>query len=241
VSDVVLVPLERAARRSCGVVLRHGGFRVEVCASLDHAVHVTRKRPPAAVVVAVAAEESATAVATLRRGTDSPILVISSAARQADKVSALDAGADDYVTQPYGVDELLARVRALIRRRVVESDGAQVVVTPDFSVDLAARRLRRSDGTDVQLTAVEWRVLEVLLRQPGCIVTREEILDQVWGPKGGADVSQYLRVYVLRLRQKIEPDPRHPRYVMTSFGVGLYFSVDGTSGNRSADGAMMEA
>jgi len=234
----VLVPLEAGVRRSCTAVLRHGGFHIEVCRTLEHAVHVTRKRPPAAVVVAVAASESAAAVSELRRGTDAPMLVISSGAGQVDKVRALDAGADDYVTQPYSVDELLARLRALTRRGT-EPDAGQLVVTPDFTIDVAARRLRRPDGSEIPVTAVEWRVLEVLMRRPGHIVTREELLHQVWGPKG-VEVPQYLRVYVLRLRQKIEPDPRHPRYLMTAFGVGIYFSVDGVLDDRAGNGAMIE-
>ena len=236
---VVFVPLDRGERRSGAALLRHGGFPVEVSGTLERALRVVRKRHPAAVVVAVDAGESAAAVSTLRRGTDAPMLVLSRQATEAEKVGALDAGADDYVTSPYGVDELLARMRALLRR-ASEHEAVDPIVTDDFSVDVAARRLRRVEGGEVLLTAVEWRVLEVLLRRPGHLVTREELLRDVWGPKG-LEEPHYLRVYVSRLRQKLEPDPHAPRYVMTVFGLGVYFRVDGVASEEVDSGAMMGA
>jgi len=225
-TDIVFVPLMRGHRRTSAALLRHGGFRVEVFGSLQRALHAVRARPPAAVVAAVDAAESCRAVATLRLGTDAPIVVISPKASEDEKVRALDAGADDYITQPYGAEELLARLRAHLRRSA-ERDGSSPVVTPDFNIDVAARRLRRTDGEEVSLTALEWRVLEVLLRRPGHLVGREQLLQEVRGAKG-LEEPHYLRVYLSRLRQKLEPDPHAPRYLVTVFGVGVYLCVDGS-------------
>jgi len=238
-NHVVFVPLDRASRRSCRALLSHGGFSVELCTTLARALWAVRKRPPSAVIVAVDGAESPAAVTTIRRGTDAPILVISPPTSESDKVHALDAGADDYLTQPYGVDELLARVRALLRRSG-ENGADRHVTTSDFTIEIDARRLRVVDGTERTLTAMEWRVLEVLLRRPGHLVSREELLREVWGPKG-LEQPHNLRVYVSRLRQKLEPDPHNPRYVMTAFGLGLYFRTDETAGREMAKHAVARA
>jgi two-component system KDP operon response regulator KdpE len=149
-----------------------------------------------------------------------PVIVLSARHLEQAKVQALDAGADDYVTKPFGMDELLARVRAALRRTAPAAE-APVVRTESFTVDLAARRVTR-DGTDVRLTPTEWHVLEVLVRNAGKLVTQRQLLQEVWGPRYESETN-YLRVYLAQLRAKLEPDPSRPRYLLTEPGMGYRF------------------
>jgi two-component system KDP operon response regulator KdpE len=158
----------------------------------------------------------------LRARSTVPILVLSGRSDSADKVEALDAGADDYVTKPFGMDELLARLRAAIRRASPAPDEP-VVTTGHFTVDLAAKRVRRAEGDDVSLTPTEWQLLEVLVRNQGRLVTQRQILQEVWGPAYETE-SNYLRVYVAQLRRKLEPEPSRPRYLLTEPGMGYRFA-----------------
>jgi two-component system KDP operon response regulator KdpE len=137
-----------------------------------------------------------------------------------DKVAALDLGADDYVTKPFGMDELLARLRAALRRHLPAPEEA-VVTTEDFEVDLAAKRVRVGDR-EVHLTPTEWQLLEVLVRNPGRLITQRQLLQQVWGPAYEKETN-YLRVYLAQLRRKLEPDPSRPRYLITEPGMGYRF------------------
>ena len=157
-----------------------------------------------------------------------PIIVLSARGEEGQKVAALDAGADDYVTKPFGMDELLARLRAAVRRATPGPDEHQVV-TPDFTVDLAAKRVVRAPdagtgaGSDVRLTPTEWQVLEMLARHRGRLVTAKQLLQHVWGPQYGTETN-YLRVYVAQLRRKLEPEPARPRYLLTEAGMGYRFA-----------------
>jgi two-component system, OmpR family, KDP operon response regulator KdpE len=162
-------------------------------------------------------------IQALRGWTTVPILVVSGRSESWDKVEALDAGADDYVTKPFAADELLARVRALSRRQPAASDEP-VVTFGDVSVDLSARIATRA-GATVRLTPTEWRLLEVLLRNPGRLVTRETLLTEVWGPQYTSDTG-YLRLYLSQLRKKLEPEPSAPRYLVTEAGMGYRFLPD---------------
>ena len=157
----------------------------------------------------------------IRGWTSTPIIVLSAAGQEGTKVAALDAGADDYVTKPFGMDELLARLRAAVRRASPGPDEP-VVATEDFTVDLAAKRVAR-DGTDVRLTPTEWGLLEVLVRNRGRLVTQRQLLQEVWGEQYQTE-GNYLRVYVAHLRRKLEPDPSRPRYLLTEPGMGYRFS-----------------
>ena len=150
-----------------------------------------------------------------------PIIVLSARDQEREKVAALDAGADDYVTKPFGMDELLARVRAAARRGQ-PSDDEPATVTADFVVDLAATMVRRSDGSEVRLTPTEWQLLEALVRERGRLVTGQQLLRQVWGPAYERELH-YLRVYIAQLRRKLEPDPSKPRYIRTEAGMGYRF------------------
>jgi two-component system KDP operon response regulator KdpE len=160
-------------------------------------------------------------IAGIRGWSAVPILVLSARDQEAQKVAALDAGADDYVSKPFGMDELLARVRAAARR-VQRQVDEPAVATDDFVVDLAATVVRRTDGSEVRLTPTEWHLLEGLVRHRGRLVSRAQLLAQVWGP-GYERESHYLRVYVAQLRRKLEPDPSHPRYLLTEAGMGYRF------------------
>ena len=157
----------------------------------------------------------------VRGWTSIPIIVLSAWGQESQKVAALDAGADDYVTKPFGMDELLARLRAAVRRAVPAPDEP-VVATADFTVDLAAKQVVRSDGSAVRLTPTEWHVLEVLVRNPGRLVTQRQLLHEVWGPAYTTETNS-LRVYMAQLRRKLEAAPSQPRHLITEPGIGYRF------------------
>ena len=157
-------------------------------------------------------------VRDLRGWTSVPILILSARVDEADKVAALDAGADDYLTKPFGVAELQARVRALLRRRRVSADDGHEVVFGDVSVDLARRKVSRA-GAEVHLTPIEYRLLSLLIANAGRVLTHRQLLREVWGPSHAED-AHYLRVYMAGLRRKLEADPAVPRHLRTETGVG---------------------
>jgi two-component system KDP operon response regulator KdpE len=158
----------------------------------------------------------------VRGWSSTPIIVLSVWGQEGQKVAALDAGADDYVTKPFGMDELLARLRAAVRRASPAPDEP-VVSTEHFTVDLAAKRVTRPGSGDVSLTPTEWQLLEVLVRNRGRLVTQRQLLQEVWGPAYETE-SNYLRVYVAQLRRKLEPEPSRPRYLLTEPGMGYRFA-----------------
>ncbi|MBT1680780.1 response regulator [Curtobacterium aurantiacum] len=157
-----------------------------------------------------------------------PVLVLSGRTDSSDKVDALDAGADDYVTKPFQMDELLARLRALGRRRVVASEETPTIAIGPLLVDLVAKQVTPAEGPAIRLTPTEWRLLEVLVTNPDRLMTREMLLTEVWGPTHGND-SGYLRLYMAQLRRKLEPDPAHPRYLVTESGMGYRFAPAGVT------------
>ncbi|WP_412873614.1 response regulator [Curtobacterium poinsettiae] len=152
-----------------------------------------------------------------------PVLVLSGRTDSSDKVDALDAGADDYVTKPFQMDELLARLRALGRRRVVATEETPTIAIGPLLVDLVAKQVNPAEGPAIRLTPTEWRLLEVLVTNPDRLMTREMLLTEVWGPTHGND-SGYLRLYMAQLRRKLEPDPAHPRFLVTESGMGYRFA-----------------
>ncbi len=161
-------------------------------------------------------------VTGLRAWYGGPIVVLSARHNEGAKIDALDAGADDYVTKPFGMGELQARIRAALRRGAPAEDESLVTVTDAFTVDLAAKRVISAAGTNVRLTPTEWHLLEVLVRNSGRLVPHRQLLQEVWGPRYGTETN-YLRVYVAQLRSKLEPDPSRPRHLLTEPGLGYRF------------------
>ena len=166
-------------------------------------------------------------IAGLRGWTSAPIIVLSGRADSTDKVEALDAGADDYITKPFSMDELLARMRA-VARRVAPGEDLPRVSLGDVVVDLAAKQITRESGAGgcIRLTPTEWHLLEVLLRSPGKLLTQRQLLAEVWGP-GYEDASGNLRLYMAQLRRKLEPDPARPRWLITEPGMGYRYQPSG--------------
>ncbi len=167
--------------------------------------------------------DGSTVIDGIRGWSTMPIIVLSARVDSTDKVRALDAGADDYVTKPFGMDELLARLRAAVRRAhtTTAGDEERVIETASFTIDLAAKQVRR-DGAVVHLTPTEWGLLEVLARNRGRLVTQKQLLTEVWGPEYQSE-THYLRVYFAQLRRKLEPEPSHPRHLITEPGLGYRF------------------
>jgi two-component system KDP operon response regulator KdpE len=152
------------------------------------------------------------------------LIVLSVREQESDKVLALDAGADDYVTKPFGMDELLARLRAAVRRGAQPAKGEEATVdTPDFTIDLSAKKVDGPDG-EVRLTPTEWHLVELLVRNPGKMLSHGYLLKEVWGPQY-EDESNYLRVFMAQIRRKLEPDPSQPRYFITEPGMGYRFEL----------------
>ena len=168
-------------------------------------------------------------IAAVREDSTVPIIVLSARTDAADKVQALDAGADDYVTKPFGITELLARMRAAVRRSTQLAPNSTfdtrdaVVHTAAFTIDLVAKKVNRQ-GTELRLTPTQWAILEILVRQRGALVTQRRLLTEVWGPNYRTQTN-YLRVYLAQLRQKLEPEPSRPRYLVTEPGMGYRFET----------------
>jgi two-component system KDP operon response regulator KdpE len=215
---VLVVDDERQILRALQTSLRAAGYDVETVETAAAALASAAVRPPDAVVLdLVLPDGRGTEVTTeLRRWTAAPIVVLSAVEDEREKVAALDAGADDYITKPFGIDELLARLRAALRR--AGPPGGPVVEVGELSVDLE-KRLVTVAGKPVSLTPTEFDLLRLFVQSPGKLLTHPTILREVWGPAYG-DESHYLHVYVSQLRRKIEPDPTRPRYLLTEPGAG---------------------
>ena len=221
-SRVLVVDDEPQIRRALTTNLRARGYEVEEADSGERALEVAARTRPDLVVLdlGLPGMDGIEVVHGLRGWTQMPILVLSARDDERAKVAALDAGADDYVTKPFGMDELLARLRAAIRR-ATPADEEPMVSTEDFVVDLAAKRVTR--GTEaVHLTPTEWAVVEVLVRHPGKLVSQRQLLQEVWGPQYGTETN-YLRLYLAQIRRKLEPEPTRPRYFLTEPGMGYRF------------------
>ena len=220
---VLVVEDERGLRRALGINLRARDYEVTLAADGRSALTAASRQPPDAVVLDLGLPDidGVEVIEALRGWSQAPIIVLSARSGEPDKVVALDAGADDYVTKPFGMDELLARLRAALRRTAT-TDEVPVIDTEDFSVDLAAKQAFGSDGDPIRLTPTEWHVLEVLVRNEGKLVSQRQLLQEVWGPAYETETN-YLRVYVAQLRRKLEADPSHPRHLITEPGMGYRF------------------
>jgi two-component system, OmpR family, KDP operon response regulator KdpE len=225
-SRVLVVDDEPQILRALQTSLRGAGYDVETAATGEQALTLAAVRPPEAVILdLVLPDMRGTEVCReLRTWTAVPIIVLSAVGDESEKVAALDAGADDYVTKPFGVDELLARLRAAMRR--VEPSHEPVYEIGGLRVDLEKQAVW-FEGKPVQLTPHEFGLLRLFVRNEGKLLTHSTILREVWG-RGYADESHYLHVYVSQLRRKIEPDSTRPRYILTEPGAG-YRLVDPNS------------
>jgi two-component system, OmpR family, KDP operon response regulator KdpE len=222
VTRVLVVDDEEPILRALRINLTARRYQVSTAADgASGLAAMARDRPDVLILDLGLPDMDGTEVIRGVRGwTSTPIIVLSAWGQESQKVAALDAGADDYVTKPFGMNELLARLRAAVRRAAPAPDEP-VLATPDFTVDLAAKRVIR-DGADIRLTPTEWQLLEVLVRNAGRLVTQRHLLREVWGPQYETE-GNYLRVYVAHLRRKLEPDPAQPRYLRTEPGMGYRF------------------
>ena len=223
---VLVVDDEPQILRGLRAILRNQGFQVDVAATKAEVLDAVASRPPDLLVLdLVLPDGSGVEVCEeIRRWSAMPIIVLSAVGDEREKVRALNAGADDYMTKPFGSEELAARLRALLRRSH-DTTTEPTVRAGDLEIDLA-RRVVRSAGREEHLTPIEFDLLRVLAQHQGRLVTHRTLLQEVWGP-AYADETHYLRVHVAHIRSKIEPDPSRPRYVLTDPGVGYRLSDDG--------------
>ena len=220
---VLVVDDERPIRRALAANLKARGYDVDAAETGEQALDLAARQHPDVVLLDLGLPgiDGLEVIAGLRGWTNVPIVVLSARGAERDKVAALDAGADDYVAKPFGMDELLARLRAAVRR-AAPADEEPVVATEHFTVDLSAKRVLDAAGEPVRLTPTEWQLLEVLVRHAGKLVGQRQLLRDVWGPAYG-DESNYLRVHMAHLRRKLEPDRSRPRYFITEPGMGYRF------------------
>jgi two-component system KDP operon response regulator KdpE len=218
---VVLIEDEQQIRRFVRVSLEGEGMTVfDASTGKEGLVEAATRKPDLVIVdLGLPDTDGLDVIRELRSWSELPVIVLSARTQEAEKVAALDAGADDYLTKPFGVSELLARIRAHLRRRnrAGASDAPQVSFG-GVSVDLALRRVTR-DGEPVHLTPIEYRLLAALVRDAGRVITHRQLLRDVWGPSH-VESSHYLRIYMAHLRQKLERDPAQPEYIVTETGVG---------------------
>lgn len=223
-SRVLVVDDEPQIRRALGINLKARGYDVELAESGERALELAARMHPDVVVLDLGLPgiDGIEVIRGLRGWSAIPIIVLSVREGETDKVAALDAGADDYVTKPFGMDELLARLRAALRRASPSEEEA-IVETPDFTIDLSAKRVTTRSG-EVRLTPTEWHFVELLVRNRGKLVTQHQLLQEVWGPEYH-DETHYLRVFLGQVRRKLEPVPSQPRYFLTEPGMGYRFEI----------------
>ncbi|MDP9167473.1 MAG: response regulator [Actinomycetota bacterium] len=224
-TSVLVIDDEPQILRTLRINLSARGYHVLTAATGAAALRVAAESRPDVVVLDLGLPDMSglEVLAGLRGWMSTPVIVLSARTDALDKVGALDAGADDYVTKPFGMEEFLARLRAAVRRgAAAASEPAEPLVqTAAFTVDLAAKMVTRG-GIPVHLTPTEWGMLEMLVRHPGKLVGQEELLKEVWGPNA-AGQTHYLRVYLAQLRRKLEDDPAHPQHLLTEAGMGYRF------------------
>ncbi|MEU1748079.1 response regulator [Micromonospora arida] len=221
---ILVVDDEPQILRALRINLRARRYDVDVAGTGAAALKAAASHPPDLVVLDLGLPDidGVEVIRGLRGWTTVPIIVLSGRAGSEDKVAALDAGADDYVTKPFGVEELLARIRAVTRRLGAPSESVPALRIGQHTVDLADHSVLRDDGTEVKLTPIQWSVLEKLLRHPGKLVSQRQLLQDVWGPEYQNETN-YLRQYLAQLRRKLEDDPARPRHLITEPGMGYRY------------------
>jgi two-component system KDP operon response regulator KdpE len=222
-SNVLVVDDDPHIVKALRITLQAHGYTVATAADGESALRSAAQHPVGVLILDLGLPDidGTTVITRLREWSSVPILVLSARHGSDDKVEALDAGADDYITKPFGLDELLARLRAILRRTADPGEEAPVLVTESFTADLAMRRVTR-DGEDVRLTPTEWRILDLFVRNPEKLITQQQLLSEVWGP-AYAKEANYLRVYMAQLRRKLELEPGNPRHLITEVGIGYRF------------------
>jgi two-component system KDP operon response regulator KdpE len=221
-SKLLVIEDEAPLRRALRIFLEAHDYEVVLAGTGTEGLDLAGQEHPDAVVLDLGLPDmDGVDVATALRGwSNVPIVVLSARDAEAVKVAALDAGADDYVTKPFGMNEFLARLRAALRR-AAPAEEAPVVETADFTIDLGKKTICRGDE-DIHLTPTEWQIVEVLTRSRGKLVPQQQLLQQVWGPQYEKE-THYLRLYMSQIRHKLEPDPSRPRYFITEPGMGYRF------------------
>jgi len=220
---VLIVEDEPQILRTLAITVRASGYEVATAGTAAEALSVAGRHPPDLVLLDLGLpdRDGIHVIEALRSWTDVPIIVLSGRTGSDDKVSALDAGADDYMTKPFGADELVARLRAVGRRSATADRPARIRMG-ELTIDLSTRTVTARGAGDRQLTPTEWDLLELLVRHPGRLMSQDELARRVWG-KDHHSIGDSLRVYVARLRRKLEPDPGRPRYLITEPGMGYRF------------------
>jgi two-component system KDP operon response regulator KdpE len=225
VTKVLVVDDEPQILRALRINLKARKYDVHTAVDGASALHMAASQHPDLVVLDLGLPDmdGVEVIRGLRGWTSVPIIVLSGRADSSEKVAALDAGADDYVTKPFGVDELLARIRAVTRRLAPVPGGVATVDVGRYTVDLSGRVVRLTEGEEeIRLTPTEWHLLEMLIRNPGKLVSQRQLLQEVWGPQYQTE-THYLRQYMAQLRRKLEDDPAHPRHLLTEPGMGYRF------------------
>ena len=233
---VLVVDDEPQILRALATNLRARDYEVELAPTGEVALTLAARTHPDVVILDLGLPgiDGIEVIRGLRGWTRVPIIVLSVREAERDKVAALDAGADDYITKPFGMDELLARLRAAVRR-TTPAEEAAVIETADFTVELAAKRVTTVTG-EIRLTPTEWHIVETLVRNAGKLVTQRQLLQEVWGPQYEKETN-YLRVYMAQIRRKLEPDPARPTYFVTEPRMGYRFEVDDRSSSSKAQAA----
>jgi two-component system KDP operon response regulator KdpE len=223
---VLVIDDEPSIARALRINLRARGYDVHVAYDgTSGLAAMARERPDVVIVdLGLPDMDGVDVINGIRGWSNAPIIVLTARDQEPEKVLALDAGADDYVTKPFGMDELLARIRAAERRALPQPDEP-VVRSAHFTVDLAAKQVRRADGVTARLTPTEWHIVALLAKHPDRLVTARQLLHEIWGPAYDAE-THYLRVYLAQLRRKLEPDPSHPCCLITEPGMGYRLITD---------------
>jgi two-component system KDP operon response regulator KdpE len=224
-SKILVIEDEAALRRALRIFLEAHEYEVVLAETGREGLDAAAREHPDLVILDLGLPDTdgVTVAHALRGWSNVPILVLSARDAEPVKVAALDAGADDYVTKPFGMNEFLARLRAALRRST-PSEAEATLETLDFTIDLAAKRVNRN-GVEVHLTPTEWQMVEVLVRNRGKLVTQQQLLQHVWGPEYETE-THYLRIYMSQIRRKLEPDPPRPRYFVTEPGMGYRFVAE---------------
>jgi two-component system KDP operon response regulator KdpE len=227
---VLLVDDEPQILRALAINLKALGYQIDAAQTGEEALQKAATRRPDAVILDLGLPgiDGVEVIRGLRGWSDVPIIVLTVREAERDKIQALDAGADDYVTKPFGMGELLARLRAALRRAMPDDTEQPVLTTPDFTIDLQAKKVVGVDHEEIRLTPTEWGIVEVLVRNHGKLVSQTKLLQDVWGPQYGEETN-YLRVFMAQVRRKLEPEPGAPRYFITEPGMGYRFEVPESS------------